>query len=496
VVALAVPWKRAWRAPPEGRAFAGTFLFQDDHLQYLSFVEQAARGEWLFVNKFDPRPQRPFLFNAGWWAAGRLAALLRLPIPVAWFLWGLVAAALLVLGARRLLAIGGRSGAALDTATLLVLLGGGLGWARLAAGVPWSQVADLSFAFFPWLQLEAGAHGTLGTALLLWALALHLEWRRDGRPKGRWIVVGTLLGLTRPFDLATFLLVVLAVSLVETMRGRPQASPDRHGGTRGELVAAFELLWLAPVLVYDAMTFALHPSFASWSGGQNSVPLPGVGALAWALGPAAALGAVALAKGRAEPALRTTVGVWILVAGALFASGLGFASQFANSLGTALLLALALGAPGRWLPALVLALCPTSFVLCARALAPVPESFPPRDYWLVSERLAGLCAPGDVLFAPSDPSLFVAALTPCHTAFGHRVLTPSFERRAAESEVFFAEATPARWRASYLQNLGARFAMIPARRPHWLSGTGWTPVWRSPLLELWERTIDTPQHGR
>jgi hypothetical protein len=70
---LAAPWVRARRSPPPGRAFSGAFLYQDDHRQYLSFVEQAARGEWLFVNKFDPQPQRPFLFNAGWWAAGRAA---------------------------------------------------------------------------------------------------------------------------------------------------------------------------------------------------------------------------------------------------------------------------------------------------------------------------------------------------------------------------------------------------------------------------------------
>jgi hypothetical protein len=474
VVLLALPWLRAWLAPPPGRSFAGAFFYQDDHLQYLSFVEQAARGEWLFVNKFDPQPQRPFLLNAGWWAAGRVALLLRAPVALAWFAWGLVAAALLVLGVRRILALNGRAGAARDWGTILVLLGGGLGWVRLAAGTPWPQVADLTFGFYPWLQMNAGAHGTLGTALLVWALALHVEWRRDGAPKWRWVAVASVMGLCRPFDLATFVLVAALASFFD-------------GGCRGRAAAAADLAWLTPVLFYDGLAFGLHPSFASWSGGQNVVPLPGPAALLWALGPALLLGALALAKGRIDRTLRATVGVWILVAAALLVSGLGFASQFAASLGTALLLAVALGAPGRWLPPLALALSPTALVLTWRIFNPAPEWFPPRDYLAAAQRLAASCAPGDVVLAPSDPSLFVAAFSPCHTAFGHRVLTPRFAQRAAESEVFYAEATSARWRGNYLAILGARYVMVPPRRDHWLPGTGFVPRWRFAQFEVWER---------
>jgi hypothetical protein len=474
-ILLATPWLRARRNPPPGRAFSGAFLYQDDHRQYLSFVEQAARGEWLFVNKFDPQPQRPFLLNLGWWAAGRAAALSRSSLDVAWFAWGLAASALLVLGVRRLLGQNGLTGAARDWGTLLVLLGGGLGWARLAGGAAWAQVADLTFGFYPWLQMLAGAHGTLGTALLVWALALHVEWRRSGAARWRWVLVASALGLCRPFDFAAFVLVAAAASLPAHLRGRRDTS-------------WMHLAWLAPVLFYDGLAFALHPSFASWSGSQNAVPLPGVAALSWALGPAFVLAAVALARGTIEPALRATVGAWIVVATAFLFSGLSFASQFASSLGTALLLAVALGAGGRWLPALALALSPTSLVLYWRLLHPAPEWFPPRDYLAAAQELAADCRPGDVLFAPSEPSLFVAALTPCHTAFGHRVLTPRFGQRAAESEVFYAEGTTAPWRGRYLAGLGARYVMIPAGRGQWLDATGFVPRWRFAAFEVWERS--------
>jgi hypothetical protein len=320
----------------------------------------------------------------------------------------------------------------------------------------------------------AGAHGTLGTALLVWAVALFVEWRRDGASKWPWVLTGSVLGLCRPFDFAAFLLVAGAVSALACLRGRRDSSWA-------------EIVWLAPVLFYDGLAYGLHPSFASWSGSQNTVVLPGFAALAWALGPVFALSILALARGGMDPTLRTTLIAWITVGAVFLFSGLGFASQFATSLGTVLLLAVALGARSRFLPALALALSPTAWVLYWRILNPAPESFPPQDYLTAARLLAARCVSGDVAYAPSEPSLFVAAWSPCQTAFGHRVLTPDFERRAAESEVFFAEATPASWRGRYLGELGARFVMIPAGRGHWLDPAEFAPRWRFPSFEVWER---------
>jgi len=479
VVFVGVPSLRVWWTPPPGRWFPGSFFYQDDHFQYLSFVEQARRGEWLFVNKFDPSPQVPFLVNLGWWSAGRLAAALGVSEELGWFLWDLVAAALLVLGVRRFLAQAGRGGAALVWGTVLVVVGGGLGWLRVA-GVPWSGEADLTFSFYPWLQMIGGAHGTLGTALLVWGLALWMEWRRGIAPKWPWIALASLLGLCRPFDFVTLLAVTAAVSGSERLRGLP-----RDG--------LADLAWLAPVFFYDALAFGLHPSFASWSGGQNVVLLPGAVDLAWALGPALVLAAVALATGTVDTLARHVLTTWILVVVALLCSRLGFAAQFATSVGAALLLSVAVSMPGRALPVMALALCPTSLVLYWRVLHPAPEWFPPRDYARAAHLLAATCAPGDVVYAPAEPSLLVAALTPCHVAFGHRVLTPQFERRAAESEVFYSEVTPARWRYGYLERLGARYAMIPAGRARWMDATGFFVRWRLPAFEVWERS---PYEGK
>jgi hypothetical protein len=175
-----------------------------------------------------------------------------------------------------------------------------------------------------------------------------------------------------------------------------------------------------------------------------------------------------------------------VVGAALLYSGFDFGVQFATSLGTALLVTAALGLPARWLPWAALASSPTALVLTWRMLNPAPEWFPPADYVAVARQLASECAPGDVVFAPSDPSLFVAAFSPCHTVFGHRVLTPRFAQRAAESTTFYAESTSAAWRSRYLHAVGARYVMVPAGRGHWLDGGGFALRRRFGLFELWE----------
>src|SRR5512145_1112349 len=71
-----LPYLAAWRWPPSGQVFGGAFFYEDDFHQYISCVEQAMRGRFLFVNKFDVRPQTPYVVNLEWWLGGVLARLL------------------------------------------------------------------------------------------------------------------------------------------------------------------------------------------------------------------------------------------------------------------------------------------------------------------------------------------------------------------------------------------------------------------------------------
>src|SRR3989442_7714229 len=70
------PYLRAWLAPPAGKTFQGVFYFDDDQYNYLSYVEQAERGAFLFANKLVLEPHPRLIVNLEWWVVGRLSALL------------------------------------------------------------------------------------------------------------------------------------------------------------------------------------------------------------------------------------------------------------------------------------------------------------------------------------------------------------------------------------------------------------------------------------
>lgn len=487
-ILMVLPWVLAAQGPPSGRTFSGAFFYQDDYFQYLSFVEQAARGAFPFQNKFALTPHEPFLVNLSWGSAGLLAMALGRGPAVGFLALNILAVGLFVFGVQRFLDLAGLTGSRRTWGVILVSTGGGMGWLRTWQGAPMGQVVDMTYSFYPWLQILTGPHGLMGTALLLWAIALHLEWRAGAISKWPWVLVASVLGLCRPFDLAVFSLLAVALAGLDRV-----AVATR----RPSVGRPLEVLWLTPVLFYDTLAFAFHPAFAVWSGGQNAVPLPPWSELAWALGPAGALAGLSLRSLGRFPGLRAVLLTWSLALVALLlVPRLTFAAQFATSLGAALLLLVAAGTKGRWLPLVTVSLSGTSLVLLWRVLHPLPMWFPPQDYLTASRFLEKACRPGDVVYAPVDPSLMVAGLTPCRVVLGHRVLTPHIEERAQESHRFFAPPTAPSWRRDYLERMDARFAMIPSGKGSWLAGTPFVPRLSLTLLEVWERESEGPSRTR
>ena len=462
---ICIPHLSASLAPPAGRVFAGAFLFQDDYLQYASFAEQAGRGAVVFENKFDPRPQSGFLLNPEWWLAGIIGRLAG-STAFGFQLVGLFSWVLFVFGVAHLMRAArppesSSRLAGLLPGLLLVLTGSGLGWLQLIRGRPLHEQVDLAFLSYPANHaLNLWTHGLTGLALLTWSIALHLEWRRARAKAWTWLSAACLLGLCRPFDLVVFVTVGLALTARDLRDAGPRA-----------LERAAVWLWLLPLAAYLGLAFLVHPSFAVWSGSQNTVPRPSIAAIVLAFGPAALLTALGIADRTREAATsdaRWALAAWTILTGGALALARGFALQFTTSLGLALLLAAAVLHRPRVVCMAALLLAPTTVANYLQLVHPPPAWFPPRDYVAAATRLADLCQPGDVAYGPSDPSLFVAALTPCHVLFGHRVLTPEFTRRAGESVVFYDPRTSPEWRARYLDRFGVRYVLLPRRGARWL----------------------------
>jgi hypothetical protein len=164
------------------------------------------------------------------------------------------------------------------------------------------------------------------------------------------------------------------------------------------------------------------------------------------------------------------------------------AKQCLVSGGTALLILAASVAPPRALAAGVILLFPTSALLLWTALHPLPGSYVPVDYVAAAAALRPACTTGDVAVAPTDLSLLIAGLTPCHVTLGHRLLTPHFARESELGRRFYDPSTTPAWRLEYLRHKRARFVLLPAGAGAWLGPD--PPFERRlarPVLDLWGR---------
>lgn len=444
---------RAALDPPPGRVFAGTFHWIDDFYNYVSYAQQAEDGSFRFRNKLQaPADSRPELVNLEWWAVGRLSLLVGRRPFLAYWIFGLLASLALVAGVERWLRGAGVPEASRLPALLLVLLGGGFGGLLFElTPLPVSRCLDIAVAFFPFLEVLANPHFTAGTALLLWAL-----WALAAVPGPRGallgILLGTALGLVRPYDLA-LLGLVRALGIAAT-------EPPRRWARAG-----WPLLFLLPVLAYDLWLFFGSDQFASF---RRGAAFPRWGDFLPALGPAVALALLSLRPGAGAPdpgarAARAHLWAWAAVAGAIIVARPGsFSLQLLVGAGVPLLV---IGAAGlarlgpRVTTLLALALSTSAVVATRVVLAEDPNWFVPRERMAAGLALRELCAPGDLVIGPPDVSLYAVGLSRCHALLAHPA-APDHERHLAEAREFYAAWAPPE-RAAWLLRRGVTHLVLP-----------------------------------
>ena len=476
---------RAALDPPPGRAFAGTFHWIDDVYNYASYAQQAEDGRFLMSNKLlPPERARPVLVNLEWWAVGRASAAIgRRPL-LAFRLLAVLATLGLAAAAERWLAGAGVPSTHRFAALLLVLLGGGLGGVLFeATDRTAAHCLDLSVAAFPYLEAFANPHFALGTALLAGAL-----WCFAAVPAPRGpvtgVLLGTLLGLVRPYDLALLGLV----RGVAVLAARPPSRWARE---------IAPLLGLVPVLAYDVWVFFGTDQFASFHAGGAMPPwsdyLP-------AFGPAAALALASLAAPAREPAERAArAHLWCWAAcafGIVAVRPNAFALQFLVGAGLPLLV---LGAaalarrPTAATAAAAVVLAATAAVQTRIALGEDPNWFVPRERLAAAAALRPYCRAGDRVLAPPDIGLYAIGLTACSAVVSHPV-APDHAARLADAAGFYGAWTKAE-RLAFLDRERVTHLVLPGEAgPHaeaWL-GPGAPFEWRvapAPVrpLTLYER---------
>jgi len=444
------PYLRASLAPPPGTAFLGFFYFVDDQYNYLSYAEQAERGAFLFENKLVLEEHPPLLVNLEWWLVGRLSAALGGRPFLAWRLLGLAAAFAFLLALDRWLGAAGLPATHRFPALLLVGTAGGLGglaWTTRLLPLP--DALDLTTGLFPFVELLANPHFAAGTALLLWSL-LALVQARGPAGHLRAALLGTVLGLVRPYDLV----VLVAARGLGVAATRPP---------RLWLRSLAPLLGFAPVAAYLAWVFYGVPWFGSF--GLTYVSPRGL-AFAIALGPAFALALLALRTrppGEDERAARRHLAAWVAVVSlVLLLRPVGFALQFAVGLGAPLLVLGALGLarlPPRVTLLAVPALSSTALAALALVAGDNPRWYVPPERLEAAAALRASCRAGDRALTPADIGLYVSGLTACRPVVSHPA-APGHAGREAAVRRFYAAGPPAA-RAALLDRLCATHVALP-----------------------------------
>jgi hypothetical protein len=450
---------RAALLPPPGTVFVGTFYYVDDFYNYLSYVQQAEDGALAFASKLASPRLPPSLVNLEWLAVGWTSRLLGRHSLVAYRLFGLAGALLLVALVARWLDEAGIAPRHRRAGLLLVFTGGGLGGVLAALGVisP-DRALDVRAGLFPFVEVLANPHFVAGTALLLASL---LAFAR-GRP-GTGILLGTTLGLVRPYETVLLVSVVgLAVVL-----DRPRDEWPRR---------LLPLLGLFPVIAWNAWLFLAGPGFGSFSSAHYAAVHPPAWELALALGPA---GILALSIWRLPPAdegtriRRLMLGSWAVLALAVGVTRpVAFSLQLLVGVGVPLLALAAVSlsyARRGALEAAVVALAGTAVYVVWLVASPGPPWHVPASRWNAAIRLRAVCHRGDVVVAPPDIGLYVGGLTACWPWVSHAAAADHVERDAAARRFYSDE--PGSWRTAFLDDACARAVVFSAddagERPGW-----------------------------
>lgn len=447
-----LPYLRAWLYPPQGRAFVGFFYSLPDVYNYLSYVQQAEDGAFLFVNKLTIPEHAPALANLEWWSVGRLSALLGHHPTLAYRVFGLLVSLILVLVVDRWLALGGVAASHRLAALLLVFTGGGLGGVLFKLfGPPAWRFLDLTTGLFPFISILVNPHFVAGTALLLLAL-LAFHRLPGGRGQTAGVVLGSALALVRPYDVV--LLVGIRILVVFRLEPRERW-----------LAALAPLIGLAPAAGYNYWVFYRNPAFAVLSGFPYT--FPPLGTVALALAPALLLAGVAwwpvrARRGEATHAAQLHFVAWATTGLVFLFQPVSFAQQCLTNFGVPLLALAAFGF-SRWRPAVALAVAAaffsTGLVALSLLLEDNPGWFVPAVQLATAQALRPRCQPGDVALSPPDMGLYVNAYSACKAWVSHGVMA-DYATRVEATRWFYAPASAAA-RSAFLDREGIALLVLP-----------------------------------
>jgi len=292
ILVTTLPYYLGFQNQGEHWRFTGFVFGVEDGNSYLAKMLRGSAGDWIFENFYTSQPQQDMVAYLPYLLLGKLASppAWHVQLAVLYHIFRILAVVYLVWSTYRFIALFIKEGWLRYWAVVLIILGGGIGWAAPTLGVSgWLQWLPLSFyspEAFGFLAVYGIPHLVLSRALLLDGFRILLK---GGRFKAG-LKMGLLwfaLGLVQPLYLITAWgvsgLYIIGLWIFHQVTGD---QPETTGGQRvqDKLIAA---MWSAgvslPVVVYYGVGLITGGDFSSWQA-QNALYSPGLGEYALSYG--------------------------------------------------------------------------------------------------------------------------------------------------------------------------------------------------------------------
>jgi hypothetical protein len=285
-----IPYVYAYLVQPPGHVFMGFFYLGDDANTYLAKMRQGWEGAWGWQNHYTTEASPTAYLFMFWIVLGHIAAVLHLPLILAFHLARIGAAFALMVAAWLLICHFIQDRSARRFAFFFLAIGLGFGYVIWAIGQPvlfgnQTEALDMRMpeltAFYSILALPhfawSGVFAALGIALTLKAIERGSLW------------LGLLAGLAwlGQASIHPQMPILMGGATAVALLARPAAP-------KGWIAAALAFAIPAPYILYSYLAFVGNPEVQRWTfHSKNALP-PETISLIFALAPQLFLALVGL----------------------------------------------------------------------------------------------------------------------------------------------------------------------------------------------------------
>lgn len=437
IVITTVPYFLGYQLQGENWRFTGFWFGVEDGNSYIAKMLASSWGSWLLKSPYTTYPQNGLFILMPYVLLGKLVSppAEHEQLVALFHLFRWLAVAMVVLATYDFLSLFLKDVFYRRLGTIVITLGGGLGWLSVAGmGYLWGGALPLDFyspETFGFLAVFGIPHMAMGRAFFLWCLGVYFWMRRDQITPRGCLMSGVLLlfaGMMQPIFIVIGWVVIGVDVVLRVFMGV-------FDMVRQSKFLAGNMLWLIliflfslPLVVYLVYVSFTDDYFKVWQI-QNVLPSPLIShyllAYGWVL-PFVFIGLYGMFRKRTQ--VYGMIG-WVFLFPLLVYLPLGFQRRMAEGF-WALLIVLGLyGLEAYCIPRKVswvygVSLV-SSLVLLAGSLFGLQNrcepSYLPADKVKAFRQLSNIILPGEVVMASYNTSNALPAWAPATVIVGHGV---------------------------------------------------------------------------